>query len=47
MDENWKQCNNNRKPGPMGEKLHQVRAGPGNQALAARVLKGNEKNLRN
>ncbi len=47
IDENWKQFFNNFKPGPMGEKLHQVWSGPGNQALSAMVLSCIDKNLRN
>ena len=47
IDEKWKQFFNNFKPGHMGEKLHQVWSGPGNQALSAMVLSCIEKNLRN
>ena len=47
IDEKWKQFFNNFKPGPMGEKLHQVWSGPGNQALSTMVLSCIEKNLRN
>ena len=47
IDEKWKQFFNNFKSGPMGEKLHRVWSGPGNQALSAMVLSCIDKNLRN
>ena len=47
IDEKWKQFFNNFKPGPMGEKLHQVWSGPGNQTLSVMVLSCIDKNLRN
>ena len=47
IDEKWKQFFNNFKPGPMGEKLHQVWSGPGNHTLSAMVLSCIDKNLRN